>query len=431
MISRLTRDRQLPAGVVDAGIASLATFASGLTGVNLLKDSDIGVYGVFFTAFILGGILVSELIYVPAQVVAVGQPLSHRLDVLRPSIRLALIPSVGAATAALLAALLQRNSATAPVLVALTATTGATIMVSALQDHIRRMLHIAERSWRAATVSVAQLLGVAVAIPALIALDINRAWIPFGSLFLANSVSLTAGLFLAHIDHLPQIPRNLRFRSLTGSGKWLVVRAAAPSAAAFFAANIVTALAGPVAYGHAEAARQVAQPVTVLALGLGAVMGPRAVRAGMDVDTAAARRTRRGYTRVIVLATTGYLLVAGFGWSLNPMSRLVPVAYQVPWLVTATVVANGIAALVVLPVSELLGAGRARLLASLTAISSPALLAAAATAGSTGAFARPIGFIVEGLLALYVAHWWLRRHYASDDPAWSLAPSPPHSTTSL
>ncbi len=412
MRSWLARNRQLSAGLLDAGLASLATFIAGLTGVRLLSESDVGVYGVFFTAFILGSVLASELIYVPAEVVAVGQPLEKRLAGLRRTIALAVGPSLLASTTALVAAFLRQSSTTGPVLFALTATTTATIFISVMQDHVRRLLHIAEQSWRAAVVSFVQLVGVAIAIPVLLVAGVDHAWVPFGSLFIANVTSTAVGVLLAGGHRPPQTEPELSFWTLVSSGKWLVVRAATPSAAAFIAANMITALAGPVAYGYAEAARQVAQPVTVLAVGIAAVLGPRAVRAGMEVDPVAAHRARIEFGALIALGAAAYVAIAGFEWALNPMSRLVPKAYAIPWLVTATVVANAIAAAVTLPSRELLGAGRSRLLASLTAISSPALLIAAATAGVTEAFARPIGFIAEGLLAVIAANWWLRRHYA-------------------
>jgi hypothetical protein len=72
--------------------------------------------------------------------------------------------------------------------------------------------------------------------------------------------------------------------------------------------------------------------------------------------------------------------------------------------------------MVMLFTSELLGAGRARQLALLALVSSPALLLAAATAGTTGAFARPLGFVLEGSIVLFGANWWLRRHYAEIIP---------------
>jgi hypothetical protein len=338
------------------------------------------------------------------------------LSGLRTSLRLALLPSVVASATALLAALLTRDLTSSVVLVALTVSTGATIVVSTMQDHVRRLLHIAEMSWKAAAVSGIQLLAISVAIPTLMALDIERAWIPFGSLCIANISSVTFGLLAAGVHRQTRGATSLRFRELAQSGKWLVLRAAIPSGAAFIAANVLTRLAGPVAYGHAEAARQVAQPVTVLALGLSAILGPRAVRAGMQTDTGAARKTRLEYGFAVVGVAAAYALLTGVDWALNPMSYLVPSAYDVRWLVPATVLANAIAAMVMLFTSELLGAGRARQLALLALVSSPALLLAAATAGTTGAFARPLGFVIEGSIVLFGANWWLRRHYAEIIP---------------
>ena len=84
--------RQLAAGVIDASIASIATFVAGLTAVRLLDEVDLGIYGVFFTAFLLGSVIVTELILVPTQVVAVDLPEDQRLRVTRRSLGLGLIP---------------------------------------------------------------------------------------------------------------------------------------------------------------------------------------------------------------------------------------------------------------------------------------------------------------------------------------------------
>ena len=69
----------LPAGVVDAGFASLATFVAGLAAVNLLSDTNRGVYGVFFAAFVVGTTFPHNLIFLPYQVYSVGRPLDERL----------------------------------------------------------------------------------------------------------------------------------------------------------------------------------------------------------------------------------------------------------------------------------------------------------------------------------------------------------------
>lgn len=407
------RDRQAAAGVVDAAMASLATFAAGITGVNLLSDTDRGVYGIFFTVFVLGVVLVNQLIYIPSQVIAIGQDRERRLSGIRKTMGLAAGPSLAAGSVSLLAANLNRSQTTSSVLLALTATVAVTIPLSALQDYVRRSLHIAERSWQAAAVSVMQLVGVGISIAVLLATDIERAWIPFGSLGFANILSVSVGLVLAGAHHRTDPPEDLSFRRLVTSGKWLVARSAIPAAAAFVAANLLTRLAGAATFGHAEAARQVARPVIVLSIGLGAVMGPRAVRAGSRGDRAAARRNRRKYGFAVALAAAAYIALAGPDWVGNPMSRIIPSAYEVPWLVAATVLGNAIVAILILPKNELIGASKANLLAGLALVSSPMLLITAASAGTTGAFARPMGLILEGIIVMVGAEWLLKRHYAS------------------
>lgn len=408
--------RQLAAGVMDAGLASLATFAAGLTGVRLLGDVDRGIYGIFFAAFFLGSVIVTELVLVPSQVVAVDLPKPRRLGTIRRSLALALIPATLGIAAAMAAAAWTGGLTSGSVIVALTVTTAVTIVVSPMQDHVRQLLHIAERSKHAVFVSGVQLLGVVAGVAGLIALDVERAWIPFGSLAFANVVSISAGYVLAggHRGTESEYPE-LEFRKLAVSGKWLVIRAAAPAALAFVAANIVTQLAGPTAYGYAEAARQVAQPVTVLSVGLMAVLGPRAVRAGSRIDRAGGASNRRSFIVLMTVATAGYAVIAGFDWAANPMAWLVPAAYVAGGLVLATIVANLLAAVFLIYGRELLGAGHARALAVISIFATPALPLAAFTAGTTEAFARPLGYIVEGSIRVLGGRWWLRRHY-SDAP---------------
>ncbi len=366
---------------------------------------------MFFTAFFLGSVIVTELVLVPAQVVAVDLPREDRLQVTRRSLALGLIPGVLGMLAAGAAALLTAELTSETVLVALALTTAVTIVVSPLQDHVRQLLHIADRSWHAVAVSVVQLCGVAGTIGFLTIIDVEKAWIPFGSLAVANVLSLATGLFLAGAHRHQDVVAPLSFRSLADSGRWLVVRAATPAAFAFVAANILTQLAGPVAYGYAEAARQVAQPITVLAVGLMAVLGPRAVRAGSQHDAAAGSHNRRSFVVLILLGSLTYAAIVGFDWSLNPMAWLVPAAYVAGGLVIATVVANLLAAVFLVFGRELLGAGQARSLAIISLVATPALPLAAATAGTTEAFARPLGYIIEGSIRVVGSRWWLRRHY--------------------
>lgn len=412
MRSFLGRIRHLSPGVVDAAIASIATFGTGLAGVNLLGDSDRGVYGIFFTAFFLGSVIVNESILVPAQVVAVNKPEGQHLHSAHRGFLFALVPSVVACQAATLAALLNRDLASGSVILALTTTTIVTIVLSPMQDHSRQLLHIAGRSWEAAAVSVVQLLVVAASITTMFWLDVNTAWIPFGSLAIANAVSLTVGILLARRGLSSNEEDGFAsMRELLVSGKWLVVRSALPAALAFISANIITQLAGAVAYGYAEAARQVAQPVTVLASGLLAVMSPPAIRAASQRNRDAARHNRHTYLLVLGLAAGSYLVLVSIDWALNPMALLVPSAYVVGGLVAATIVANTITAGFRILSKELLGAGRARTLASISLISAPFLPFAALSAGATEAFARPLGYIMEGIVRSGAAGKTLQRHY--------------------
>jgi len=407
--------RQLAASVIDAGIASVATFGAGLTGVRLLSDTNRGVYGVFFTAFFLGSVIVTELILVPAQVVAVNLPLPERLGTLRRSLALATIPGAVGILAAFGAAAWTGGVAASSVITALTATTVVTIVVSPMQDHVRQLLHIADRSEYAVAVSSVQLVAVAAGIAVMLAADVGRAWIPFGSLAFANIISIAVGFVLAG-GHRPSGTTypELSLRHLVVSGKWLVIRAATPATFAFVAANTVLHLAGAAAYGYAEAARQVAQPVTVLSVGLMAVLGPRAVRAGSRRDSMSGARNRRSFIGLMVIATGAYAAIVGFEWELNPMEWLVPAAYAVTGLVLATVLANMLASVFLIYGRELLGAGHARALAIISVLATPALPLAALTAGSTGALARPLGYIVEGSIRVIGGRWWLRRHYGAD-----------------
>lgn len=413
--------RHLPAGVIDAGIASVASFAAGLTGVNLLTDGDRGVYGVFFTAFMLGGIIVSELIYVPAQVVAVAAKKPERLGTIPQALRLGLGPSAVGAMVAVAAGVLTIDETSSEVIVALVVTTATTIIFSPMQNHVRKMLHIAERSWDAARVSIVQLLVVGAAIAVLVNTDIHRAWIPFGSLASANIASLSFGRLISGVGSGRPATISLRFRELATSGKWLVLRASAPAAFAFVAANVLVELAGSVAYGHAEAARQVAQPIIVLATGLVAVLGPHSMRAGMTLDVRTSGRAWRGYALAIVGSGVAYVALVGWSWPLNPMLYIVPSAYNVEWLVSVTIAANVLTTLVMLLTSELIGAGRTKLLAGLSMATSPTLLLVALTAGVTGAFARPLGLITEGTARLIGSRLLLRRHY---DPAGAQTAAP-------
>jgi O-antigen/teichoic acid export membrane protein len=377
--------------VLDASFASLATFVSGLVAVNVLDAADLGIYAVFFSAFIFGQLIAYQLIYVPAEIVSVSRTGVLRLTVLDDSFRLGALPSVGGASLVLLAALTTAPLASTSLTVALTVTAFAATLLSPSQDHVRRTLHIANRSWKAAAMSLTQFLVTLLATGIMLLLDVPVGWIPFGALTAANFLSLTLGLVMAARDrHGATSDTRLGFSELVAQGRWLLLQASLPAGAAFVTANIITYLAGPEAMGYAEAARIVAQPIVVLAAGLIYPLRPRAMEAALARDLRTSNRVELIYISMVVVGGLAYIPVAGGAWFWNPMQRLVPAAYEVPGLVVATILANIVVASIFLFVNEMMAAGRGRTLAFLNTIGGLVRIAVALSAGLIGAFARPL-----------------------------------------
>jgi len=406
--------RRLPAGIVDAGFASLATFAVGLSAVTLLGDADRGVYAVFFSAFMLGTVLPRNLILTPVEVEAVAVPVVSRLALLPRSLVLGLGPALLGALAVAFAVAVTTQYTTADVVIALAVTTAVTTVLSPLQDHVRKMFHIATLSWRAAAVSIVQFVSVVGTIAMMMALDVAVAWIPFGALAIANAVSLAVSRLIVHLTVSGSVLDRLNFRELASRGKWLVVQASASAVTGFAVAAIIASLASPDALGYAESARVVAQPILVLAAGLTAVLAPRSMKAGMDRDARTARNTNNVYLAIIGLAGIGYISIAGWDWLLNPMSYIVPSAYVVPGLVVVTIAANVVVSGLFLQVNELLGAHKETALARIAWSVSPLMLLGGLTAGTTGAFARPIGSIAQAGGRFLMQAYALRGVYRSD-----------------
>lgn len=388
--------RRLPAGIVDAGFASLATFAVGLAAVSRFDDVNRGVYAVFFTAFLVGTLLSSELIFTPAEVEAVSYPTSERLSLVSQSLRLGIGPTFLGALAVLGAVAVTRSYTDADVLIVLGSTSAIAAVLSPIQDHVRRMLHIAALNWRAAWVSVVQFLVAASSVVVGIVIDVPTAWIPFGALALANVVSLTFALIVTRLSVHDHATGTLRFGVLASRGRWFVLNAAAPALTAFAVVSIIAWVASPEDLGYAESARVVSQPMLVLAAGLTAVLAPRSTRAAMDVDRPTARHTSIVYLGSMALAGIGYVLVVGWDWALNPMAYIVPSAYVLSGLVALTIAANVVASAPFLQNSELAGAHRERTLARISWLSAVVWLMGGLTAWFTGAYARSIGLLAGG-----------------------------------
>ena len=105
-------------------MSSLATFLSGLIAATLLDEFELGVYAVFFTAFNFGQVIANNLVYVPAEVVAVAWPAAETdagTGAEHPSRNVAF--AGGAAAAAGIGALVAAQVATAPLVAPLAITT--------------------------------------------------------------------------------------------------------------------------------------------------------------------------------------------------------------------------------------------------------------------------------------------------------------------
>lgn len=389
------------AGLVDAGLASLATFVVGVYAVRALEPAILGGYALVYQAVFLVGIIPMNLVFVPVEVAVVARPAAARLAYLLRSLRLGAIPAALSGVAVTIWLPLAPPEIGMETTRALTFTGIALAILSPAQDHMRRMLHSGGRSWLAALVSTVQ-LGVAVgALVALPARGVAAPWIPFGALAMANLASLAVGVTgvrLRSPRDAPALP--MRFSELARSGGWLVGGGLLNPVTGFASAAIVARLAGATALGYAEAARVVAQPVWVLAVGITSVLGPRSMEAGRLRRVDRARPVRRAFLVAILGAGALNLAWFGFDWGFNPLAWLLPAAYTIPGLVAVTIVAQVMGATIFPFRSELLGARRESTYTRVEMVGAAVRTAISATASVVHAFAIPIGY-----LAVWVVRW--------------------------
>jgi O-antigen/teichoic acid export membrane protein len=413
--------RLLPAGLLDAGLASLASFVVGVYAARFLPASELGAYALFFTAFLLAAVVPAQLILTPAEIAAVGVARGERVGLLRQSWRLAGPSAVIAACLASAAACLGAN-VPARSLMALAITTAACSVVSPVQDHVRRTLHLAGFSWRAGLVSLVQLSAVVASLAVFHEAGVPELWRPFGALALANAVSLSVGVILVWREvHASSLPR-YEARALMGSGRWLLVLELATTAATFLSSVLIIRLANAEALGHAEAARIVAQPMFVLMVGLLAVLGPRSMEAGAARDYQRARSIARPFTVLLVAAGLTYSALTAVPWWGNPFGALVPKAYDLSGLVLASVLGYVVVGLVFPYRSELFGARQERRLPRIAILAGIAQLVVTVSAVWLEAFARPLSGTVFALVLWVGYRRYREAMYRSERPHAGLQP---------
>jgi O-antigen/teichoic acid export membrane protein len=416
VLGRVSVRRAVPAGLVDAALASLANFTVTLYAARVLAASDLGTYAVFFNAFVMAAVVPTQLLFSPAEIASLPYGGRRRLCLLDQSLRLGWPPAIGAAVVSTLAAVAGTAGASGDVVVPFTLTCMLCTAVSPVQDHVRRLLHFAGVSWRAAAMSVTQLVGVLGSLLLLTALGVSTPWMPFGALLIANVMSLSLGLVLAAEWRNYEPLEPIAVADLFRFGRWLVLVGLTPAAARFLSGVLVTHLASAATLGYVEAARVVSQPLFVLMLGLSAVLVPRLMEAATARRPDLARQASLPFRTAIVACGVLYLLVAGWPWRLNPLPLVLPNAYVVQGVVPLMIVGQVLQGILQPPRSELTGAGWGRTLLRLEVSSSLLLCLGSATAGMTGVFAAPLGAVAQGLAGLWLLERARRRIYRDADP---------------
>jgi O-antigen/teichoic acid export membrane protein len=395
----------VPAGLVDAAASSLATFVAGLFAARVLDPASLGVYALFFSGFMLAFAVPDHVVFQPAEVATLRHEPRRRLLALPRVASVGMALSLASATVGVLICVAVAPDVDPDIVVPLAVTSWCAAVVWPLQDHVRQMLHMADRSVVAAAMSMVNAVVVTGALGASLLLPVDVAWVPFSAIALGNVASLAVGLWAWwSVARGDAEPVHLSMRSVLRAGRYYLASGTAPIGATFVVSIIVTRLAGSAALGYAEAARVVAQPVAVIGVGLTATIGPRLLEAGAARD----RDRARHLTSVFLLIVTGSGLLAialvGWAWPLNPMLWLLPQAYVVPWLVTVTIVANVLAKAPNPYRVLLLGANREPAVARVDAVTALAQCVVAATAAVTGAMARPLALAGQSALQSV----WLR-----------------------
>lgn len=399
------------AGLCDTGLSSLATLVAGLFAARVLDPGELGNYALVFSAFVVASMIPAQAVFVPAEVAALDVSRRERLASIRRTVRLGLPVALLAALGMMAWIIVAPRNTSSSVLTAFTVTAALTTFVSPIQDHMRRMLHLADASWYAAGVSLIHLAVVLSALGVWSAAGVPAEWVPFGALAAANALSLSAGALMVMRSGGPAAPVKYHLRDLLRAGRWLLAIGLLPTGAAFVAAVVVSRLAGVDALGHAEAARILTQPLFVLSTGLSAFLGPRSMEAGRGRLLHDAREVSRGFVWLMLMTGIPYLLLTGVPWAWSPLPVVVPTAYAIKGLVAATALATILNGLVFPYRFELLGAGRARTLAFVEVAGNALRLGAGGLAGMVGAFAIPGGLACLGLVRAVGYGSALRHHY--------------------
>jgi hypothetical protein len=404
------------AGLIDASLSSLAGLGAGLYAAHFLSPALLGGYSIYFVAFLLGGFAPVMLYFLPVRVAALEVDTPDRLALLKPTLlRGAMVGGVAAALTPFAGVFILGQLSLREV-APLGLTAALFVLLSPLQDHMRAMFHLAARPWRAVWVSACHLSVVCLTIATWHLLPMARQWVPFGSLALANAMSLLLGLWLARAS-LRSISAPLdSMASLFKSGWSLLVSTLLPLGAQFLAGGLVASFTTVNNLGYAEAARVVAQPIHVASMGMAQALTPLLMQAAQAGSAQRVKRPRRLFLLGLLACTLLYLPVVGVSHPLNPLQVLLPNAYHLEALVLASIAAIFVFDLSHLPRTELAASRTGHLLILPTVVGSVAHLCfVAATMQELGAYSIPLGILVNGAITTVWSHRRSDRLLSADD----------------
>lgn len=388
----------LATGLADSALASLATLTVGVVATNVLTVEELALYALFFTSFLLSATVPAQLVFTPIENDLVGTPLRRQRATLPRSLLRGAAVSTACAVAvvAIVAAIAPAVDLEFSWPLAVTA--AAAIVVSPLQDHCRRMLHQFDASRAAALVSSIQLATVVAAVVTLTVLGTPGAWRPLGALVVANVVSLTVAVFLLRQGDLGA-PVRLALSDVMRIGRWLTLSAFVRPASGFLAYVVLAAILDAVAVGRAEAVRIVASPIGVVTIGMAAVFRPRVVAAAKRQDDTTVVQLHRAGALLAPMVAAAAVVAVGFDWPLNPLARLVPVAYEVPGLAAGMLTAAAIELGTTSIQMELISTGRERHLARISvAWAITNVVVVTLTAPAAGVWSLVIGNVSAGIV---------------------------------
>lgn len=398
------RGRRVSSGLVDAGLAALAALASNLYAVRSLDVETFGLYAICYTAFLTAASVPGNFVFLPIETETVSRPAAERLGLVWRGLRFGIGPGLAASLVGSIIAFAVISGGSPSAVFPLVVSTFLLAVVSPLQDYLRRMLHLAERSGLAALVSVTHLAITGAGIASMVAAGIAPEWVSLGALVVGNIGSLVLCLLLVARLRKPWQGELISFSTVAQRGRWLLPTGLIPPGAALAVSAIVLALVGAKTVGYAEAARVVARPITVVTTGLGSVLRPGSMQAAVRGRRRDARRVARLFT-LVTLATGGlYTAAVAIPWAGNPLAAFIPEAYVFGGLVLITcagAVLNGIT----FPARyELMGAKRESRLALVEGWGHAAKTLTALGARALGPYVVPLGDAV-----LFVARFFGQR----------------------